>query len=164
MLVLGIDVSSSSTGMTLVDGTRLIAKAVWRPPKGKTTRPRALLDYYRSLSDWIEELRKDGHCPDVAIVEELGVHRGFKTVRALSHFEGVTYLVLEEQDIILRTVKAGVARHMVLGMNPNSPKDAVLAEVRRRWPKIRWSPKGQGGEDEADAFLVALAAPEVLRV
>lgn len=159
MIVLGCDTSSKSTGLAEVTDGELTDQAVWTPPK-KATRPAELLDYYRSLIGWL----CNGHeRVDLAIVEELSVTRGWKTVRALSHFEAVTYLALEEREIPIRTIKPGTARNWVLGMKITSSKEEVLAEVRRRWPDLRLPPSNQGGGDVADAFVIGKAAPEILR-
>lgn len=169
MLVLGVDPSSSCTGLALVRGEELVSHAVWTPPK-RATRPAGLLDYRKSMSDWIEVVRlrtfdhgELGPLPDLAVVEELSVTRGWKTVRALAHFEAITYLVLEEFGIPIKTVKPGAARNWVLDMKITSSKEDVHAEVRRRWPDLKLPPVNRGGGDVADAYVVALAAPEILR-
>lgn len=162
MLVHGADTSSSSSGFALVDGYDLRHKARWAPPP-RASRPVALLDYYRSLHGLLDDLESHDLMPEVAIVEELSVTRGHKTVRALSHFEGVTYLVYEERGVIVKTIKPGEVRAAVLDLPITASKLQVLAEVRRRWPDIRWSPSNQGGEDEAEAFVTALSWEKVLR-
>lgn len=152
MRTLGVDPSSSSTGLALTVDRALVDKAVWKPPSGRRTDAERLLHYHRWFYAWLS-MRE----VDMAVVEELAVKRGWRTVRALAHFEATTLLTLEMREIIIVQARAGQARNYVLGMNPNSSKSDVLEEVRRRWPDIRWLPKDRGGEDEADAFVLALA-------
>jgi Holliday junction resolvasome RuvABC endonuclease subunit len=155
--VLGVDPSSSSTGLALVDGERLVDSAVWKPTS-KMTRPDALLDYEDSLSEWLVVGPFD-----LAVVEELSVTRGWKTVRALAHFEAVTYVALARRRIPMITIKPGAARNWVLEMDITSSKEEVHAEVKRRWPDLRLPRVDQGGGDVADAYVMALAGPEALR-
>lgn len=115
-----------------------------------------MYSYYMWLNTWVG-LRK--HQIDMAVVEELAVVRGAKVARVLAHFEAIACVVCKKHDLIVVRVKAGVARNLVLGMNPNSPKEDVLVEVRRQYPKLKFPPKNQGGEDVADAFVQAKAGP-----
>lgn len=166
MRVVGVDPSSSSTGFTYVVDGELKAKAVWTPPKKTTPRPAALVDYEDSFDGWIGRIidhLEPGQSIDLAVVEELGMTRGHKTVRALSHFEAATYIVLERRRIPIMLIKAGKARNTVLGIPVTATKDEALAAVREQFPQIRWSPVNHGGPDEADAFVLAMAGPEVLR-
>lgn len=158
MIVLGVDPSSSSTGLAEVTDGDLTYHAVWTPPK-KSTRPAQLLDYSLALDEWLSTRSMI----DLAVVEELSVTRGWKTVRALAHFEAATYIVLERRRIPIVTIKPGAARNWVLGMPITSTKAEVLVEVRRRWPKMRLPAINQGGGDVADAFVMALAGPQSLR-
>lgn len=162
MIVLGGDVSSKSTGLALVRREELLEQAVWTPPK-KATRSAELLEYYVEFSNWLTVAEDNWGQIDLAVVEELSVTRGWKTVRALSHFEAITYLALEQHSIPLRTIKPGAARNWVLGLPITSEKAVVLAEVRRRWPDLRLPPSNQGGGDVADAYVMGLAGPEALR-
>lgn len=159
MRVVGADPSSSSSGFSYVVDDVLKAKAVWTPRK-KATRAAALVEYEDSFGAWLDGL---GHRPDLAVVEELAVARGHKTVRALSHFEAATYMALERRKIPIMTVKAGKARNIVLGISVTSSKEDAFTAVRMQYPDIRWSQKDRGGLDEADSFVLAKAGPEVMR-
>lgn len=158
MIVLGCDVSSSSTGLARVRGDDLLDYAVWTPPK-KASRPAAILEYEQSLDKWLE-----GKEIDMAVVEEPGGGGlGFRTIRSMAHFESITYLVLERRKIIIVVVKAGHARNLVLGMKITASKEEAHAEVKRRWPGLKLPPANRGGPDVADAFVQAKAGPEFLR-
>lgn len=159
MRVLGIDPSSSSSGFSYVVDDQLRRKAVWTPPK-KATRPAALVDYEDCLGEWIDSL---GSTVDLGVVEELAVMRGAKVVRALAHFEGSSYVVLERRRIPILTVRAGKARNLVLGIPVTSSKEDTFIAVCEQYPDIRWSRKDRGGLDEADSFVLAKAGPLVLR-
>lgn len=152
MNVLGVDASSSSTGLALTCGEELVAKAVWRPPPGRLSDGQRLLVYEKWIFAQIAMFN-----PDMAVVEYLAVMRGAKVIRVLSHFEGVTLLVLAKHDIITLQGRAGQARNIVLGLPVTVSKEEALDEVRRRWPRINFGVKGRGAEDVADAFVQALA-------
>lgn len=165
MRVVGVDPSSSSSGLTyLVDGA-LIGKAVWKPTP-KMTRPAALMDYEDSLREWLRSIKarlKPGQEIDLAVVAQLANIRGMKVVRALAQFEGATYIAIERQKIPILTVTDAMARHTVLGLPITSSKADAHIAVREQFPDLRWSPVKQGGEDEIDSFVVAKAGPLVLR-
>lgn len=158
MRVLGVDPSSSSSGHALVEGDEMIAHGVWKPSASeeKVKGATRMYSYYTWLHTWIG-MRRD--MIDMAVVEELGVMRGAKTARVLAHFEAIACVVCKRHDLIVVRVKAGVARNLVLGMNPNSKKEEVLVEVRKQYPNLKFPPKNQGGEDVADAFVMAKAGP-----
>lgn len=161
MRTLGIDASSSSTGLVRQTNGVLIEKAVWKPSKqaDKIKGAYRLFEYFTDLSAWVGLRRSE---IDLAVIEELGMVRGAKTVRVLSHFEAISVVVCKRHGIPTVQIKAGVARNLVLGLNPNCSKPEVLEAVRSRYPEIKWSPVNQGGTDEADAFVLALAGPESL--
>jgi hypothetical protein len=163
LLVLGEDISSSSTGLVLVDGEDLIEWAVWTPPKRADT-PRALLDFYWAKHEWLESCKESGLVPDISICEEPGGGGlGFRTVRSMAKFEGVAHLVNEERGIVTRTVKAGSARATVLGTKANVTKELAHIAARERFPRVSFPPNRLGGGDVIDAFIAAMAAPEVMR-
>ena len=155
MKVLGVDPSSSSGGHALVEGDALLDWGVWKPPK-KLTDVARMFSYYTWLNSWVGLRRSQ---IDMAVVEELAVVRGAKVARVLAHFEAIACVVCKKHGLMVVRVKAGVARNLVLGMNPNSPKEDVLVEVRKQYPDLKFPPKNQGGEDVADAFVQAKAGP-----
>jgi Holliday junction resolvasome RuvABC endonuclease subunit len=157
VIVLGVDYSSKSTGVVELTDGEMTDHAVWTPPK-RTTRPAELNDYFDSFTTWL------GDRPiDLAMVEDPKVKRGYKTVRTLSHFEAITFLVLERRRIPIRMAQPGEARLIVLDLPVTSNKEAVLAAVRVKFPEAKFPPVNQGGGDVADAFVQGKAAPEILR-
>jgi Holliday junction resolvasome RuvABC endonuclease subunit len=128
---------------------------VWKPP-AKLTDVARMYSYYTWLNTWVGMRRSQ---IDMAVVEELTVMRGAKVARVLAHFEAIGCVVCKKHGLMVVRVKAGVARNLVLGMNPNSKKEDVLVEVRRQFPNLKFPPKNQGGEDVADAFVQAKAGP-----
>lgn len=157
MIVLGFDVSSSSTGIVEVTDGKMTDQAVWKPPKKTTVRPASINDYFMSITEWLR-LRP----ADLAVV--VGpAGRSFKTIRAISHFESITFLVLERRGVPIKELKDSEARNWVLGLPIGSSKEEAHAEVRRRYPDLRLPPINQGGGDVADAYVAALAGPEAMR-
>jgi len=155
MKILGIDTSSSSGGHALVEGDDLIDWGVWKPPT-KFTEVSRMYSYYTWLNTWVG-MRKS--VIDMVAIEELGVMRGAKVARTLAHFEAIAVVVCKRHDLIVVRTKAGVARNLVLGINPNSSKEEAVAEVKRQYPHVKFPPVNRGGLDVADAFVQAKAAP-----
>ena len=158
MNVLGVDTSSASSGHALLEDGEMREYAVWRPSatEKKIGGMVRMWSYYTWFNTWVG-LRKG--VIDMVAIEELGVMRGAKTARVLGQFETIAIIVCMRNNLMVVRVKAGVARNLVLGMNPNSPKEQVLEEVRRQFPHVKFPPKNQGGEDVADAFVAAKAGP-----
>lgn len=154
MIVLGVDPSSTHCGLVELAGDQITDRAIWIPPKRANVFAK-LVDYESSLDSWI-----GGRAIDIAGVEQLAVFRGGDVNRMLAGFEYVTYLVLARRGIPIVPIKAGVARNYVLGLDPKCGKEEAQAEVRRRWPELKW---GRDAEHKIDAFVIAKAVPEVLR-
>lgn len=156
MIVVGVDPSTTSTGLAEVVDGEMTDHAVWTPPK-RSTRPAALRDYEDSFSEWI------GDRPiDVAVVA-LPISRSHKVTRALALIESPTFIVLERRGVPVLEIKDGEARNWALGLPITSSKEQAHEEARRRYPNLRVPPSNQGGEDVLDAFVAALAAPEALK-
>lgn len=154
MRILGGDVSSSATGLLLADNEAVVAHAVWEPPP-RADRPDSLVDFEKSLDGWLDRI---GHI-DAAIVEEPGGGGlGFRVVRSMAHFEGVTLLVLGRRQVIIRQIKAGKARNLVLGLKVTASKEQTLAAAWERWPWLE-----AHGEHVTDAYIQTQAWPILLK-
>lgn len=170
MRVLGVDPSSSCTGIVKVDlqpslpdpFQALIWKGIWKPPP-KATRPAELDDFFTSLDEVIGE----GQAPDIAVVLQLASMRGAKTVRTLSHFESIAYLALERRRVPIVTIKDGDARHAALGLPVVCSKREAIEAVVARYPALKWLPFGEKfdgpGGDQVDAFVGALSVSKAIR-
>lgn len=132
--------------------------AIWKPTKVETKIAGAtrMFAYYQWLNTYIG-LRKSSI--DMVVVEELAVMRGAKVARTLAHFEAIACVVPMKHNLMVVRVKAGTARNLVLGIPITASKEVTLTAVRERYPDVKWPPKNQGGEDVADAFVMALAGP-----
>ena len=161
MKILGIDPSSACGGHAIADGDHLVEHAVWKPSKAAVKQKGAtrIFEYYRWLDEWLAP--RAGEL-DLAAIEDQVVMRGAKTARILAHFEAIAIVVVKIYGLPLVRVKAGEARNIVLGMNPNSPKEQVLEALRLARPDLSLPPKNQGGPDVADAFVLTQAAPVAL--
>lgn len=157
MIVLGVDTSSLCCGHALVDRGELVGFGIWTPTPAETKAAGAgrLWSYYAWFNTFVG-MRK--HVIDMAAVEELAVVRGAKTVRVLAAFETVALLVCKKHDIPIIRVKAGEARHEVLGVPVTCSKEEAHAVLKRKYPDLKL-PRGKGGPDVADAFIAAKAAP-----
>lgn len=159
MIVLGVDTSSSCCGHALVDRDELVDSGVWEPTKAeaKTAGVARLWSYYMWLNTYVG-LRRDRI--DMAAIEELAVVRGAKTVRVLAAFETIALLVCKKHNIPIIRVKAGEARHHLLGLPVTCSKEEAHMELKRQYPDLKLPRKG--GPDVADAFIAAKAGPSLV--
>lgn len=160
MRTLGLDPASNCAGLALVaDGVPEYI-GVWKPSK-KSLRPD------QKLVEW------DDHCrmtfqmlrPDRAVMEVIRVSTSHDTTRSLSRFEsafiinaaryGVTEQVLEHQ--------VGQARAAFFGEGKgNTPKQDAYAWMVKHYPELPWLPAEEGGMDQSDALVMALAYDKLL--
>ena len=80
------------------------------------------------------------------------------TATAMGQFEGVTLLVLGRRHMVVRQIKAGKARNVVLGVKITIKKEDALAAAWERWPELE-----QHGEHVTDAYIQAVAWQLLLR-
>jgi Holliday junction resolvasome RuvABC endonuclease subunit len=155
MRVQGYDPSSALAAVANAVGGSLVHVDHWKPPK-KSSKNDHLLDFY----DWVG-VQMDTWRPDVVGYERVQSARNLNTVRVLAYWEAAIVLQARRRRIIVQHVNVGQARDVVLG-NAKATKEEALAELRRRYPEVRWSASNAGGLDEADAGVVCLATPDLL--
>lgn len=162
--VIGIDASSSMTGVALVEGDDLIDTWVWEKDKSKSGIWN-LNSYFRWLRDllvesWEEPRGKVGLAmrANMACIEYLTVSQNAQTTRVLSHYQAASVLACKEVGVTVIEGRVSSARREALGRG-NMSKDECWNEIRRRYPDYRFRPKTRGGMDETDAIVLALAGP-----
>lgn len=154
MRVLGLDPSSSKSGIALVvDGVPELLD-VW---KGKTNDSQMT-----KLIQWADQVRAvlTFARPDLVVIEECGPHRNPQTFRALVRFEAVASYEVKRAGMILILHKVSEARKIVMGKG-NAPKEEVFREMKRRYPDFEWRHVDKGGDDQSDALAMALAGPQL---
>lgn len=155
MKVCGIDPSSTSFAVALLDGQDLVETAVWRRPKGQSSAPQRLVDCHAWLVGWLIV-----HRPDMAAIEFLSVERNAQATRMVAQYQCLAALASKQQGLMVIEGRVTSARSIVLG-NGAAKKEEAYAAMKKRYPKFKFLPFGKGGDDEADAVLLALAGPEL---
>jgi Holliday junction resolvasome RuvABC endonuclease subunit len=99
--------------------------------------------------------------PDIVAVEQLAVFQNKKTIRALSHREGVALLVAKRTTRIVVHYTTSQARSVVFRDGSISKDDAW--DAREKYIDFNFGHKtSKGGLDRLDAMTQALAAPVLL--
>lgn len=151
MRILGVDPSSSCTGVAFVVNGVLEETAIWQPEK-KDSPAEKLMDYYHWLTEIAEWLK-----PDMALVELVAVHRNMNTVRVLARYEAASIIALKTQKVLTMQGRVSQARSIALGKG-NLSKEEAYAIVCEREPQHAWRTPKKGGMDETDAYVLAKAA------
>lgn len=153
MRVLGIDPSSTSTGLAVVTDGKPEVIGAYRP-EGKTALDR-LFNFYA----FIENL-SSGLKPDVAGIEELTIFRNKNTTRVLSHFQAAGAIACQKAGAKVTWIRPAVARRTVFKRNLD--KQGAYERIVKWFPDYTFKPFGQGGDDETDALVLALSAPRLV--
>lgn len=152
MRVLGIDPSSSLCGAALAIDGKLEDTWIWEKNKAKSG-PWNIHNYFISLQHYIIEVK-----PDMACVEFLSVERNAQTTRKVSHFQAASVLACKVREVMVIEARVSSARKEALGRGDMNKDDAFQA-MKKMYPSHKFKRKDKGGYDEADAAVLALAAP-----
>lgn len=165
MRTLGLDTSSTATGVALVADGELLWTAIWTRPKslsglealGDFQRWLARHIHYGGKADLVGErprLASDPR-PDRCFVEYDMVQRGGKTIRALARYEGVAIATCQQMDIDVRDTTPSHARKLALGVG--CKKDRAAQLIAGIFPDHEgWN--DDKGFNRADAAVLAVAA------
>lgn len=158
MIVLGLDISYTRTGIALVEHENqtytLRAALALRFPDS----PTRLLDAYRGISDQVGELlRLSNRRPDLAVIEKPIISPNpatFKTSLMLAKLQAVFDIFLHIQGIDILRVGPTKLKKDITGEG-TATKLAVALEVRRR-SGIDLVEDVKKGGDLSDAAALAL--------
>jgi Holliday junction resolvasome RuvABC endonuclease subunit len=155
---MGVDISKLEYNAIAlaIDGEPSQIKA-WRNPIPQDSNAAQLHSWEKWLVFWMAIYK-----PDIVAVEQLAVFMNKKTIRSLSHREGVALLVARKYGAIVLNPPVGSSRNVALGIAANSSKEVAWVAIRKMYPHVKFARSNQGGQDEADALTHALAAPTIL--
>lgn len=151
---IGYDPSSNCAGIALAVGGVPEYIGIWKPSK-KTLKPA------QKLIEW------NGYCrmtftmlkPDRAVMEVIRVSTSHDTTRSLSRFEAV--FIINAAYAGISTVlehQVGQARSAFFGEGKgNTPKLDAYTWMVEHYPNLAWLPADEGGMDQSDALVMALA-------
>jgi Holliday junction resolvasome RuvABC endonuclease subunit len=152
MKILGVDPSSSCTGVALLDGGELVSTDAWHRPKTGSA-PERLLFFFEWLSGWVIRNR-----PDLAAIEFLSVERNAQATRIVAQYQAAAAIACKRNGLIVVEGRVTSARKIALGNGSLAKKDAFLM-IRKMYPDHDFGRFDGGGADKADALVMALAGP-----
>ena len=151
---MGVDASSSSTGVTVLDDGQLVESTIWQPSNKKALASDRLFEY----AQWFgEKLYK--HKPDLVAVSSTSFSRNANTTRVIARYEGVTIFKARMHSCDVVEVRDSTARKAVLSRG-NLSKQEAYEEVLMLEPKYPWLPFKKGGNDQTDSWVLAKAAEQ----
>jgi Holliday junction resolvasome RuvABC endonuclease subunit len=164
MLVVGIDPSSSCSGVAYVEHSwdkepEQIDTMIWTPEKHQSA-PQRLVNYF----DWLRNealVERTRHYlvprAQMGCVEFLSVTRNAATTRVVSHYQAASVLALKKLGIT--TIEARVSSARATALGRSGSKEEAWDAVKRLYPDHVFHRKTKGGMDETDAVVLALAGP-----
>jgi Holliday junction resolvasome RuvABC endonuclease subunit len=152
MKILGADVSSSSTGISVLEDGELVASALWVPFNKKAPHSERIFEF----GQWFgNQLYK--HRPQKVAISTTSFSRNHGTTRILARYEGVAIYKAQMYSAEVIDLKDSEARKMVLSKG-NLSKEDSYNEVRLLVPDYPFLPFNKGGNDQTDAWTFAKAA------
>lgn len=149
---MGVDASSSCTGVTVIDDGELVESVIWKPRNKKALASDRLFEYYMFIKTMIHK-----HRPDLVAVSATAYKRNVNTTRVLSRYEGATIIAARMYSCDVVDVIDSEARKMVLKRG-NTSKERAYQLVTKKLPDYPWLPYNEGGNDQTDSFVIASAA------
>jgi Holliday junction resolvasome RuvABC endonuclease subunit len=151
---LGVDPSSSCTGICLVENNEPVAVGIWKPSSQKALPSCRLTEYY----GWITRKIELGN-PDIVSIEIIAFNRSHQTTRILSRYESATIIAAVLAGCKVVELRVSDARKQILSKG-NLSKQQAYDEVTQRYPDINWGDFDKGGADKTDACVIALAGQQ----
>lgn len=151
MRILGIDPSSTSTGIALVEDGRLMDAACWRASKEPDISI-TLLKYAR----WLESHRLTCNLDSVCI-ERVSVSWNMNSIRKIAYVEGVSMATMRSLGVTnVSQMNPSSARKAVFGKG-DIKKDRAYELMTGMYDYVDWAKFKDGGSDMADAAVLGLA-------
>jgi len=153
MISLGVDPSSSVTGLAVAIDDELTHTEVFRAdPKIDIERNMA------AFRDRLIQMWFEFGTVDIVVVEKVSVQWNVNTIRKIAYFEAVAMLRGADAGCAVIPVQATRARKTVLGSGGLS-KEVCYGMMKEMFPHRVWLGPKEGGMDETDAAVLALAGP-----
>lgn len=172
-MVLGLDISTSITGVTLVDCEKIIETS-FLDTRNKNKFP-SLYDKAAMIRDSLIKFKQKHDISDIYIEQSLHTFRsGFssaQTLSTLSRFNGIiSWMCYEVFDIKPKMIAATSARKQagVSIKRGENAKEKVLQFIVDKYPniKIQYTKHGNpkpGTLDMCDSIIIALAGEKIVR-
>lgn len=153
-LILGLDTSSTKSGIALLNEKREIKNLdLWKKDKKKNP--------YENLHDWYEYVQTLFPV-DLVVIERVSKTRNLNTVRLLAYHEAAVLLAAQKWDIEILHISPMTARKQGLN-NGKLKKEAVYTMVKHKYKNENFLEYNKGGNDQTDAVCLALAGVKYLK-
>lgn len=151
MKVMGLDVASSSTGLTIINDGELVESTIWKPVDKKAPHSSRLFEFGQWLGNKLYE-----HKPDRVAISGTSFSRNIRTTRILSRYEGVAMYRATMYSAEVVDFRDSEARKMILSKG-NLSKEDSYKEVLLLEPNYHFLPFKKGGDDQTDSYVFAKA-------
>ena len=149
MKVLGLDLSTVSTGYCVIDNNKILTYGVIRPPSNKD-----FIDRIIFIEKEIKELIKAKSIEYVCI-EELSSMRSASTTKKLAALQGHIEIQLRKKDMLVVTARPSEWRkNKIKGRKREELKNNAIKYVKDKYDLIV-------NDDEADAICIAEFGSEI---
>jgi len=144
--VIGLDISTSCTGVSIIDGTGAVQHISYHMPKGNTLVEKTK-DFHRYLDEFLLENKLEK--PQAIFIEQnlQRFRRGFSSaqvINKLARFNGmVSYVMYEKFEIIPVYINVNEGRK-VLGIKiprGSDTKELILSWCQKKQPHLKWPTK-----------------------
>lgn len=149
MKIVGIDPSSSCSGIALTEDQKLILTDAWFKDKNKSSSDN-LANYFIWLQTWLAVNK-----PDVAVVEFLSVVRNAESTRKIAHFQAISSCVCKLRGMLVIEARATSARKASLGRG-NLSKKECFDIIKKMYPDHKFKRFDSSGADETDAVVLSI--------
>ncbi len=141
MIALGIDLSLTGTGLSVVEGDRLLFSECYKP-KNKSG-PTRLIEIRHKVSETIDKYQ-----PELICIEGYSFGSRGRAVFQTGELGGLIRVLLHKTGIKWLEITPSQVKKFAAGVG-NCGKDIIMQQVYKRWGmEFKTS-------DEADAFILA---------
>jgi crossover junction endodeoxyribonuclease RuvC len=141
MIVLGIDLSLTGTGLSVVEGDRLLFSECYKP-KNKSG-PTRLIEIRHKVSETIDKYQ-----PELICIEGYSFGSRGRALFQIGELGGLIRVLLHKTGIKWLEITPSQVKKFAAGVG-NCGKDIIMQQVYKRWGmEFKTS-------DEADAFILA---------
>ena len=141
MIVLGIDLSLTGTGLSVVEGDRLLFSECYKP-KNKSG-PTRLIEIRHKVSETIDKYQ-----PELICIEGYSFGSRGRALFQIGELGGLIRVLLHKTGIKWLEITPSQVKKFAAGVG-NCGKDIIMQQVYKRWGmEFKTS-------DEADAFVLA---------
>jgi Holliday junction resolvasome RuvABC endonuclease subunit len=153
-LILGLDTSSTKSGIALIDEKKNLLKLdLWKKNKKASM--------YENLVEWQSYV--EAFFPvDLVVIEKVSKSRNLNTVRLLAYHEAAVLISAQKWNIEILHISPMTARKQGLN-NGKLKKEAVFSMITRKYKDQEFLEFDKGGNDQTDAVCLSLAGVNHLK-